>query len=133
MPSNPFEYAVIRVVPQVAREEFINVGVILYCKASRFLDMEFQLDEARLLALHPHADVADIRTHLEAFQAIARGASDAGPIAQLDAASRFRWLTARRSTVIQTSQVHPGLCGQPAETLLRLYKALVATVEKAEN
>lgn len=125
MPSNLFEYAVIRVVPQVEREEFINVGVILYCKSARYVDMRFHLDEARLLALHPHADVADIRAHLEAFQSIARGVPTAGPIAQLDAASRFRWLTARRSTVIQTSPVHPGLCGQPEEALGRIYGKLV--------
>lgn len=125
MPSNLFEYAIIRVVPQVEREEFINVGVVLYCKATQYLEMLFQLDEARLLALHPRADVADIRAHLEAFQAIAGGQPNAGPIAQLDAASRFRWLTARRSTVIQTSQVHPGLCGQPGEALRRLYHTLV--------
>lgn len=125
MPSNLFEYAVIRVVPQVEREEFVNVGVILYCKASRFLDMKFHLDEPRLLALHPDADVADIRTHLEAFQAIACGLPDAGPIAQLDVASRFRWLTARRSTVIQTSPVHPGLCSQPEVALAQLFEKLV--------
>lgn len=125
MPSNLFEYAVIRVVPQVEREEFINVGVVLYCKASRFLDAQIQLDDMRVLSLFPGADVADIRAHLDAFQNIARGITSAGPIACLDAASRFRWLTARRSTVIQTSQVHPGLCDQPADALARLYAKLV--------
>ncbi len=125
MPSNLFEYAVIRVVPQVEREEFINAGVVLYCKSARYLDVQIQLDEARLLSLSPHADVADIRAHLDAFQNIARGITTAGPIACLDAASRFRWLTARRSTVIQTSQVHPGLCDQPETALSRLYAKLV--------
>lgn len=125
MQLNPFEYAVIRVVPQVEREEFINVGVILYCKVSQYLEMRYFLDEARLLLLQPGADVADIRAHIAAFQAIAQGEPTASPIAQLDAASRFRWLTARRSTVIQTSPVHPGLCSQPAEMLARLYGRLV--------
>ncbi len=125
MPSNLFEYAVIRVVPQVEREEFINVGVALYCKTARFLEVKYHLNEQRLLALHPDADVTDIRAHLEAFQAIASGQPEAGPIAQLDMASRFRWLTARRSTVIQTSPVHPGLCSQPEVALERLYEQLV--------
>jgi hypothetical protein len=126
MPSNLFEYAVIRVVPRVEREEFINVGVALYCKNARYLDVRIHLDEPRLLCLSPHADVADIRDHLQAFENIARGIPEAGPIAILDAAARFRWLTARRSTVIQTSQVHPGLCEQPDEALARLYGKLVA-------
>ena len=125
MPTNLFEYAVIRVVPRVEREEFINVGVVLYCKSARYVDMRFQLDEARLLSLHPEADVADIRAHLEAFQSIVRGVASAGPIAQLDAASRFRWLTARRSTVIQTSPVHPGLCEAAEEALEGLWRKLV--------
>lgn len=126
MPKHPFEYAVVRVVPQVEREEFLNVGVIVYCKRPTYLDMQYALDETRLLALHPQADIADIRAHLAAFQAIALGQPSDSPIAQLDPASRFRWLTAKRSTVLQTSSVHPGICTEPKETLARLFAQLVA-------
>jgi hypothetical protein len=126
MPLHPFEYAVVRLVPEVEREEFLNVGVILYCKAMGYTEMHYALDEARLLALYPQADMADLRAHLAAFQAIAQGADVPSPIARLDAAARFRWLTARRSTVVQTSAVHPGLCAQPDEALARLYAKLVS-------
>lgn len=123
--NQSFEYAVIRVVPQVEREEFLNVGVILYCRQQQFLQMKFALDEARLLGLNPATDPEDIRAHLLAFEQISRGHPDAGPIAALEIASRFRWLTAKRSTVIQCSDVHPGLCKDPLETLDRLYRQLV--------
>lgn len=123
--NHTFEYAIIRVVPQVEREEFLNVGVILYCRHRQFLQMKFTLDETRLLALNPNADLNDIRSHLQAFQQISQGNPEAGPIAALDTASRFRWLTAKRSTVIQSSDVHPGLCKEPEQTLEKLYQQLV--------
>jgi hypothetical protein len=123
--NHSFEYAIIRVVPKVEREEFLNAGVILYCRQKQFLQMKFTLDEARLLALDPQADPEDIRSHLLAFEQISLGKSQAGPIAALDIASRFRWLTAKRSTVIQSSDVHPGLCADPEETLQRLHRQLV--------
>lgn len=123
--NHSFEYAIIRVVPQVEREEFLNVGVILYCRHHKFLQMKFALDQNRLLALNPNADWKDIESHLNAFQQISRGDTTAGPIASLEIASRFRWLTAKRSTVIQSSNVHPGLCKDPQETLDRLYQQLV--------
>ncbi|MFT3682874.1 MAG: DUF3037 domain-containing protein [Ferruginibacter sp.] len=122
-----FEYAIIRLVPQVEREEFLNAGVILYCRQHRFLQMKFFLDEKRIQAIFPAADIADIRCHLEAFEQISAGSPQAGPIATLDMPSRFRWLTAKRSTIIQTSQVHPGLCSNPTETLQRLFEQLVLT------
>ncbi len=121
-----FEYAVLRIVPRVEREEFINVGVILYCKKHAFLQTRFTLTENRLLALDPAIDTREIRSHLEALAAISLGKPEAGPIALLDPASRFRWLTAKRSTVVQTSAVHPGLCKDPATTLQRLHEQLVA-------
>jgi hypothetical protein len=120
-----FEYAIIRVVPRVEREEFLNVGVILYCKSKQFLQTVFTLDASRLLALYPELDIDEVQRHLHAFEQISLGNKEAGPIAALDIASRFRWLTARRSTVVQTSVVHPGLCKEASETLERLHKQLV--------
>ena len=124
--SQLFEYAIIRVVPRVEREEFLNVGVIVYCSAQNFLKTVFTLEEARLTALFPEVDVDEVREHLHAFEQISTGNEDAGPIAGLDIASRFRWLTAKRSTVLQTSPVHPGLCKNAAETLKQLHQQLVA-------
>ena len=121
-----YEYAVIRVVPSVEREEFLNVGVILYCKQQKFLQAVFTLNEERLRAFSPQTDINNIRPYLEAFVAISKGSKSGGPIAQLDMAGRFRWLTATRSSIIQTSKVHPGLCSANAEdTLMRLHKQLV--------
>jgi len=123
--SNLFEYAVIRVVPQVEREEFLNVGVILYCPSKKFLQCLCSIDENKLCAFSSRANIDDIKAHLHSFAQICKGASDAGPIAQLDLPSRFRWLTATRSTVVQTSKVHPGLCNDPAKTIEKLYREQV--------
>jgi hypothetical protein len=120
-----YEYAVVRVVPRVEREEFLNVGVVLYCRQKRSLDVRMELDEARLLSLAPGADPVEIRAYLDASVRICRGEPGGGPIASLDAAGRFRWLTAVRSTVIQTSRVHPGLCEGAAETIDKLFRQLV--------
>lgn len=120
-----FEYAVIRAVPRVEREEFLNVGVILYCSGRRFLQARFHVDDSRLLALHEEADLNELRLRLDAFDRICAARPDGGPIALLPPASRFRWLTAARSTILQTSPVHPGLCIDPLETLERLFAQLV--------
>jgi len=120
-----FEYAVIRVVPCVEREEFINAGVILYCAAQNFLQTRFGLNEERLRGLSAELDITEVQKRLDAFAQIAAGASGAGTIATLPAAARFRWLTATRSTIVQTSAVHPGLCTDAEETLLKLYEQLV--------
>jgi hypothetical protein len=120
-----FEYAVIRVVPRIEREEFLNAGVVVYCRNQAFLQMLFTLDEARFNSLFPPIDMEEIRLHLHAFEKICQGNPQAGPIAKLEITSRFRWLTAQRSTVIQTSAVHPGLCLNARETLERLYQQLV--------
>jgi hypothetical protein len=126
MPANhSFEYAIIRVVPQVEREEFLNVGVILYCRDHKYLQMKFFVDEERLHAVCPKADAEDIQKHLNSFEHITNGEPAGGPIAALDLASRFRWLTAKRSTVVQISAVHPGLCEDPLETLDRLFQQMV--------
>jgi hypothetical protein len=119
--SNLFEYAVIRVVPQVEREEFLNVGVILYCPSLKFLQCLCSVDETRLSSFSNRADIEEIKVHLHSFGQICKGSKDGGPIARLDLPSRFRWLTATRSTVVQTSKVHPGLCLDPAKTLEKLY------------
>lgn len=120
-----FEYAVIRAVPRVEREEFINVGIVLFCKRLNFLQTRCQLDENKLLCLDEKADVAQLKQYLQAFDRIATGHADGGPIARLDTASRFRWLTATRSTILQTSKVHPGLCSDPVKALEKLHADLV--------
>ncbi len=126
MPGNHlFEYAVIRVMPKVEREEFLNVGVILYCKDKKFLQALFTLNEARLKAFSPAIEMNELNDNLCAFQQICRGGEEGGPIGKLDIASRFRWLTGTRSTILQTSKVHPGLCDDPYETLTRLHAQLV--------
>lgn len=120
-----FEYAVIRVMPRVEREEFINVGVILYCPKFKFLQAIYTLDEKRLFSFSHQPDFAELLEHLCMFEHICQGSKQGGPIALLDAPSRFRWLTATRSTVVQTSKVHPGLCIDPLETLNKLHQQLV--------
>lgn len=123
--NNLFEYAVIRLVPRPEREEFINVGVIVYCAGKDFLAMKYDLSDQKLNAICPSMDCSELKQHLEAFEQICNGTSTGSPIARLDKPSRFRWLTATRSTIVQTSKVHPGLCDDPADTLQRLYTQLV--------
>src|SRR5215203_6596532 len=120
-----FEYAVIRVVPRVEREEFLNVGIILYCRSKKYLECIYQLDKPRLQVLCYALDCNDVEEHLRSFENICKGTGEAGTIGRLDIASRFRWLTATRSTVVQTSKVHPGLCQEPKETLQKLFEQLV--------
>ena len=121
-----FEYAVIRVVPQVEREEFMNVGVIVYCSKLKLLQARYLLDEARLQSFSAVLNIAELREHICSMERICLGGQAAGPIGQLDMASRFRWLTATRSTVVQTSKVHPGFCVDALETLEKLFNQLVA-------
>lgn len=120
-----YEYAVIRVVPRVEREEFLNVGVVLYCHDQKLLQLKIDLPPQRLKAFAPHADEAELSKNLLAFQKIAEGIPDAGPIAKLPAAERFRWLTATRSTMVQTSKVHTGFCSHPDQEISRLFELLV--------
>lgn len=121
-----FEYAVIRVVPRVEREEFINVGVILFCKTKRFLQCIIKVDDDRLHAFSNGLDIEEVKVNLHAFEQITGGTANCGPITELDEASRFRWLTATRSTIVQTSKVHPGLTADCAKTLQRLFIEMVA-------
>lgn len=120
-----FEYAVIRFVPRVEREEFINIGVVLYCRDQKFLETRFTADYSRCARLFEAVDAAELEEHIEAFRRIAEGSKAGGPIAGLPPAERFRWLTAKRSTIIQTSPVHPGMCTHAGDTLQKLYEELV--------
>ncbi|MFO7170758.1 MAG: DUF3037 domain-containing protein [Chloroflexota bacterium] len=120
-----FEYAVIRVVPRVEREEFVNVGVVLFCRSQRFLEARIRLDRARLLALAPELDLPAVEQQLEYIPLVCRGGAEAGPIGELPPHERFRWLTAPRSTVVQPSAVHSGLCDDPRAALERLLEASV--------
>lgn len=121
-----FEYAVVRVVPRVEREEFLNVGVILYCRDQGFLQCRFAPPTDRLRTFAgPLLDCDELITRLQAFERICQGRREGGPIGQLGPAERFRWLTAQRSTVVQTSPVHPGLSEDAAATLERLFGQLV--------
>jgi hypothetical protein len=121
----PFDYAVIRVVPRVEREEFINAGVIVSCPAKNFLKAKVELDRERLAALDPLLDAAIIEQHLAAIPAICEGGPEAGPIGLLPPRSRFHWLVAPRSTVIQASPVHTGLCEDGDEMLENLLDRMV--------
>ncbi|MCC3151638.1 DUF3037 domain-containing protein [Hymenobacter sp. BT770] len=120
-----FEYAVLRVVPRVEREEFLNVGVIVYCRSLGFLQTRHELPEARLRAFADGLDLDELNARLHAFERICQGRTTGGTIGQFPIAERFRWLTATRSTIVQTSPVHPGLCTDAAETLTRLFAQLV--------
>lgn len=120
-----YEYAVIRVVPRVEREEFVNAGVVVFCKRQKFIKVLYTVNEQKILMLSPETDIDQIRLNLESFERIARGDKNGGPIAQFDIAERFRWLTAVRSSVIQTSRPHPGFCGDMEKLAERLFYDLV--------
>jgi hypothetical protein len=121
-----FDYAVFQVVPRVDRDERINAGVILFCPAAAFLGCRMALDEARVRVLAPAADLAAIAAQLDAVAAVCAGDPAAGPIARLSASERFHWLTTPRSTVVQPSVAHAGLCADPAGALDRLFASAVA-------
>lgn len=118
-----FEYALVRVVPRVERGEAINVGVIVYSQAYRYLCARIELDERRLLAIDPAVDLDAVRTALQAFEK----ACTEGPLAAKPLGERFRWLTAPRSTIIQPGPVHSGLTADPAAELAHLFGTLVRT------
>jgi Protein of unknown function (DUF3037) len=126
VPVTPsYDYAILRVVPSVEREEFVNAGVILYCAELAFLSCRVHIDEARLGALWPALDLDLIRRHLDAFPRICGGDAAAGPIASLSRGERFLWLVAPRSTVIQISPVHSGVSESPEATLDEILRRLV--------
>lgn len=125
-----YDYAVLRVVPEVAREEFINVGVILSCPDRQFLGVRTHVDAERLRAFAPGLDEELVRAHLAALEAVCRGGDEAGPIGALPPRQRFHWLVAPKSTIIQTSPPHTGLCRDPKETLDRLLRDYVLGVPR---
>ena len=120
-----YDYAIVRVVPRVEREEFVNVGVILSCQRTGHLQAAMALDEQRLLALDPGVDLETVQRHLGAIVAICEGAAHGGPIAQLPMRARYHWLTAKRSSIIQTSPSHMGVCTYPGEALQRILQRMV--------
>jgi pyridoxamine 5'-phosphate oxidase len=130
---DPFQYLLLRVVPDVERGESVNAGVVVYCRARRYLAAKVQLPAGRLGALAPHLDQGPVRAHLEALAAVAAGDEAAGPMARLDASERFGWLAAPSSTVVQPSPVHTGLCDEPVEELERLFARLVGPVGAADE
>ena len=124
-----FDYAVLRVVPRVERQEFLNIGVILFCLEKRLLEARVHVDQARLQTLWPALDLELVRQHAEAVTRICAGDETAGPVAQLTQRERYHWLIAPRSTIIQTSAAHTGIViGEDAlkQTLERLFEQLVA-------
>nr|WP_315223403.1 DUF3037 domain-containing protein [uncultured Flavobacterium sp.] len=123
--SHLYEYAVIRAVPRVEREEFLNIGVILFCKKAKFIKVLFHINEVKIRALSNDFDIEQLKCNLTALEKIANGAQDGGPIAAMDIPSRFRWLTAIRSSAIQTSRPHPGLSLDLEKTMQRLFEELV--------
>lgn len=120
-----YEYAVIRVLPVLEREEFLNVGVIVFSKRTGYIGVRVALDEERLRAFSSDLDLDQVQENLRSFVRIAEGDAAGGPIARMDAAERFRWLTAVRSSAIQTSRPHAGLCADLEGTTERLFRELV--------
>ena len=120
-----YEYAIVRVVPVVEREEFLNAGVILFCKKEKFIRMKYHLSPDKILIMKPDAEIEEIRKNLEAFRIIAEGEKEGGPIASLDPVERFRWLSAVRSASIQTSMPHTGLSADLEKTFNTLFDEMV--------
>lgn len=129
MPPEPFEYAILRVMPRVERGELVNVGVVVFCRTRSYLGVKLELGERQLAALgalEPDLDVSAIQAHLDSIRRVAAGDEDAGPIARLAAPERFRWLSSPSSTMIQPSDVHGGMTEDPAAELDELFERLVA-------
>lgn len=120
-----YDYALIRVVPSVERGECINVGVILFCPTRSFLGAVVHLDEQRLSAFAPQLDLDELRRHLEEIPRICKGGKEAGSLGQLSLSERFHWLVSPRSTIIQPSPVHSGICHDPEKALDHLLKTMV--------
>nr|WP_298001230.1 DUF3037 domain-containing protein [uncultured Flavobacterium sp.] len=121
-----YEYAVIRVVPKVEREEFINVGLILFSKRKRFIRFEYQIPEEKIRAFCKEFDLEQLKENLESFAKIVSGSKNSGPIAQMEADEKFRWITAVKSSSIQSSRPHPGFSTDLNATFDKLYEELVS-------
>lgn len=124
--DSPFSYAVLRLVPRIERGERINVGVVVFCRPLQYLGARTGVDERRAQTLWPDLDLGDVRAHLTAIERVAGADPGAGPIARLDVTQRFHWLVSPSSTIIQPSEVHTGICADPAWQLERLFRELVA-------
>jgi DUF3037 family protein len=122
---NAFQYTILRVVPRIERGERINVGVVLFCPQRRFIGARVELDRARLAALDPTLDGAEVQPHLDAIAAVVAGDPAGGTLAELSASDRFGWVAAQSSTVIQPSEIHTGLSEDPERTLQHLFESLV--------
>ncbi len=127
-----YSYAIVRVVPRVERGEFLNVGVVLFARELEFLGARFEMDAARLRCVTPDVDLVTVERHLATFQAICDGLASGGPIAAFPAPERFYWLVAPRSTMIQTSPVHPGRSDDPRRALEDLLTEFVRPVQSAQ-
>ena len=126
MPAHSsYDYALIRVVPRVERQEFVNAGVIVWCREHEVLEARIALEESRVLAVDPGVDLDAVRRHLRSIEVICAGGTDAGPIGRLTKRERFDWLVAPRSTMIQTSAVHSGRSDDMAATLEHLLATMV--------
>ncbi len=120
-----YEFAVIRLVPKVEREEFMNIGVILFSKRKRFLGIKYQINKQKINSFTEDIDTDMINKYLEAWKLVCEGNPAGGSIEQLEQASRFRWLTASKSTIIQCSKTHPGLCLDPEKVLEEIFRRYV--------
>lgn len=120
-----YEYAIIRILPKVEREEFINVGVILYARRKKYLGIQYHLDKNRLIAFSKDMDIDKIEKYLKAWELVCRGGLSGGPIGGLEQHVRYRWLTASRSSIIQSSATHPGLCEDPEKMLADIFERYV--------
>ncbi|MFN2463548.1 MAG: DUF3037 domain-containing protein [Candidatus Dormibacteria bacterium] len=124
-PLEPFAYAVLRVVPDAARGEAVNAGVVLFCRGRRYLKLLAAAPEVKLRALNPAFDLEALRGHLRILEAVAAGDGAGGPVASGEQSARFHWLVAPSSTMVQPSEVHTGLCADPEEQTRRLFGQLV--------
>lgn len=120
-----YEYAIIRLVPKVERAEFFNIGVILFSKRNKFLEVKYLIDPKKLHCFSKDVDIEDIEEYLKAWILVCKGAPSGGAIGKLDLVDRFRWLTASRSTMIQSSETHSGLCHDPKKELENLFESYV--------
>ncbi len=120
-----YEFAIIRLVPEVERGEFLNVGVILFSKRKKFLEMKYHINENRLSAFSDKINIETITQYLNAWHLVCQGGKNGGKIGQLEMPVRFRWLTASRSTIIQSSRIHPGLCNDPQKVLEDIFHRFV--------
>ncbi len=120
-----YDYALIRLVPSVERGECLNTGVILFCRTLDYLGARIYLDKARALALSPDIDLAAVQQQLDEITRICKGGPEAGPLGKMSQSERFHWLVAPRSTIIQISPTHEGVCENPEAALEHLLKTMV--------